>query len=205
MCNMGNNLMMAASPSHADVHERKTRGVTMKSEHSGERIEINNQTDFNDLPRGGQAYGMGFSIHWQDGPINRETGGKPNGAFVEDVLEALISRLRFFQGGPMHCPENELALQSLANAQDHLVGRRALREEQGLIGQNIPHKSPLPFPNLDYSGGSEDGAGEMNFGAAAAMAGMVGPRMDRFIEPSMRIDAEGYVYERVGKAERFEG
>lgn len=43
-------------------------------------------------PAGGRVKGTGFDFEWNSGPPD-----KPNGATLEDVLEAAIGRLEFLQ------------------------------------------------------------------------------------------------------------
>jgi hypothetical protein len=43
-------------------------------------------------PAGGRTKGTGFDFEWNSGPPD-----KPNGATLEDVLEAAIGRLQFLQ------------------------------------------------------------------------------------------------------------
>src|SRR5947209_3373331 len=83
-------------------------------------------------PDGGCTYGPGFAIAWQRGPLghgaNRE---EPNGAFVETIIEAVISRLRFYQRSKFECEDNgqaiahlEIALTRLAARYEHRIARR---------------------------------------------------------------------------------
>jgi hypothetical protein len=43
-------------------------------------------------PAGGRTKGTGFDFEWNSGPPD-----KPNGATLEDVMEAAIGRLQFLQ------------------------------------------------------------------------------------------------------------
>lgn len=43
-------------------------------------------------PSGGRVKGTGFDFEWNSGPDE-----KPNGAYLDDVLEAAVSRLQFLQ------------------------------------------------------------------------------------------------------------
>ena len=61
----------------------------------------------NGNPAGGVSSGRGFTISWQNGPLS--TGGvrrEPNGAFVEDVIQAVIRRIEFYQSSQFRCDEN---------------------------------------------------------------------------------------------------
>lgn len=65
-------------------------------------------------------------VRWQDGPL----GPRPNGAFVEDVINAALQRLQWFQqpGGGMlegefACLENAAAIEHLQAALDQLYSR----------------------------------------------------------------------------------
>jgi len=86
-------------------------------------------------PAGGCTYGVGFAISWQNGPLGR--GGlrrEPNGAFVEDVIAAVIDRLLFYQGSDFACEANEQAIAALRRAAIVLDERTTEREERGVEG-----------------------------------------------------------------------
>ena len=86
-------------------------------------------------PEGGQAFGNGFAIAWQRGPLGRyENRLAPNGAFVEEVIEACADRIAYYQQSPFACAENEAALEHLAAALDCLKSRTARREAAGTEG-----------------------------------------------------------------------
>jgi hypothetical protein len=81
-------------------------------------------SDQNGNPAGGVSSGCGFTISWQNGPLGRHAQGcgeglpcvegctrrAPNGAFVEDVLDAVIERIDFYQRSGFNCQENEDAV-----------------------------------------------------------------------------------------------
>lgn len=53
--------------------------------------------DKNGNPAGGFSCGEGYLISWQNGPLGKIGSPErkaPNGAFVEDIIEAIASRLR---------------------------------------------------------------------------------------------------------------
>lgn len=77
-----------------------------------------------------------FVIRWQDGPVDREAGEQPNGAFVEDVLEVCKRRLEFYQDSPFACHENEVAIGDLEHALETLLSRRKDRAERGVQGKH---------------------------------------------------------------------
>ena len=86
-------------------------------------------------PTGGVSSGRGFTISWQNGPLGRgEDRREPNGAFVEDVLAAVIGRIEFYQQSKFHCQENADALDHLRRAAGHLCSRTAEREKRGVEG-----------------------------------------------------------------------
>ena len=98
--------------------------MTIKSEHL---------TDAEGNPAGGVTYGIGFGIVWQNGPLNGP-GGHRNGAFVEDLLVAVIDRIGFYQETRFACEENEEALDRLYAAQSALKRRTARRIAEGTEG-----------------------------------------------------------------------
>ena len=103
--------------------------------------------DVNGNPSGGSTFGVGFAISWQHGPLGRHNGcqpgqpcldgctrRKPNGAFVEDVIEAAIDRLRYYQASRFNCKENEEALNHLEAAWNVLQQRTISREARTVEG-----------------------------------------------------------------------
>lgn len=91
--------------------------------------------DENGDPAGGTTSGRGFTVSWQNGPLGRGEGRKePNGAFVEDVLDAVIDRIEFYQQSRFACQENKDALDSLREAATFLDRRTKAREARGVEG-----------------------------------------------------------------------
>ena len=88
-------------------------------------------------PYGGHTYGTGFAIAWQKGPLYTTDGLlrlKPNGAFVEDIIDVVINRLKYYQGTKFACNYNEYAIAHLEKAQETLEARTADREERKVEG-----------------------------------------------------------------------
>lgn len=77
-----------------------------------------------------------FAVRWQDGPVNREAGEQPNGAFVEDVIDVCKRRLEFYQDSAFACPENAAAADALDEALGYLNERRKDRAERGVQGKH---------------------------------------------------------------------
>ena len=91
--------------------------------------------DENGNPAGGTSSGRGFTISWQNGPLGRGNERKePNGAFVEDVIDAVIARIEFYQASGFACQENKDALDSLREAATFLDRRTKAREDRGVEG-----------------------------------------------------------------------
>jgi len=108
------------------IHFTDPRTPGFKSEH---------WTDIQDNPAGGVSMGVGFVISWQNGPLGTDKFRKePNGAFVEDVISAVLDRISFYQASPFRCEENEEALTHLKLALEALHHRTAKREEKGVEG-----------------------------------------------------------------------
>ena len=98
-------------------------------------LETENRIDDSGNPAGGNVTGTGISINWQDGPLGRGNArAKPNGAFVEGVIEAARQRIAHYQDGRFACRENALALTKLEEALHWLNHRTANREERGVEG-----------------------------------------------------------------------
>lgn len=91
--------------------------------------------DANGEPAGGASVGNRFNIYWQNGPLVVD-GERliPNGAFVEDVLDAVIGRIEFYQSTKFACDENARALLFLRSAALSLDARTKRRESQGVEG-----------------------------------------------------------------------
>ena len=97
-----------------------------------------NYIDSRGNPEGGEVIGTGITIVWQKGPLGRGTDRKePNGAFVEDVIKAAISRLEFYQESKFACQHNEAALEHLKLALAVLNTRTQEREARGVEGENL--------------------------------------------------------------------
>lgn len=93
-------------------------------------------TDKDGCPDGGQTHGRGFAIAWQRGPLTKPDGARdePNGAFVEDVIEAAKGRLEFFQTTKFRSSFNERAIEHLDWALKHLRSRTAERQARNVEG-----------------------------------------------------------------------
>lgn len=103
-------------------------------------LEVINFVDGNGNPTGGSVSGKGLNIEWQDGPLGRPPQ-EPNGAFVEDVIEAARQRLEFYQTAAdrkFACRENALAITKLEEALHWLTSRRLERETRGVQGEHKP-------------------------------------------------------------------
>lgn len=102
-------------------------------------------------PAGGCTFGTGFTISWQNGPLGRHadeclemepphdcaegcTRRDPNGAFVEDVIDACMDRLAYYQNSRFACRENQDAMDHLLAALDALDDRTSRREKRGVEG-----------------------------------------------------------------------
>ena len=91
--------------------------------------------DENGNPAGGNTYGNGFAIAWQNGPLGRGIDRKvPNGAFVEDIIFSAINRLEFYQNSKFACEENAEALKALRFASEWLDSRTLKRDKRGVEG-----------------------------------------------------------------------
>lgn len=86
-------------------------------------------------PTGGYVKGVGLQIDWQKGPLGRGPDRVgPNGAFVETVLAACVSRLKFYQDSGFACRENALAITKVEEALLWLDKRTRDREERKVEG-----------------------------------------------------------------------
>lgn len=108
--------------------------------------------DGDGLPAGGTTTcrEKGMLISWQDGPMlwsktkDEPVVAVPNGAFVEDVIDACIDRLRFYQrvcNGKFACDENAAAIVSLGDAVGYLDDRTERRLKASTV---VPPKGDYP-------------------------------------------------------------
>ena len=91
------------------------------------------------IPLGGYAHEFvhkTLRIDWQSGPVNREAGEKPNGAFVEDVLDVSARRLEFYQESDFAHESNAKAIALIREAIGVLNERRDERKARGVLGKN---------------------------------------------------------------------
>lgn len=98
-------------------------------------VHNHHRVDDQGNPAGGCSHGVGITIHWQDGPT-KEAGGR-NGAFVEEVVEAVISRLLAFQAGRYAHVANDHAIEYLTAANHVLRERTKDRIERGVEGRHL--------------------------------------------------------------------
>jgi hypothetical protein len=98
-------------------------------------IRSEHWNDANGNPAGGTTFGNGFAIGWQNGPLGRGAERRePNGAFVEDVIEAAVDRLRYYQRSRFVCERNAHALTCLEAALSELAARTKDRETRDVEG-----------------------------------------------------------------------
>jgi hypothetical protein len=92
-------------------------------------------------PAGGVSTGKGFTISWQNGPLGQvgtPERREPNGAFVEDLIQAVIGRIRFYEASRFACQENANALEALEAAATWLDRRTKDREQRAVEGIHAP-------------------------------------------------------------------
>lgn len=77
----------------------------------------------------------GYAIKFQNGAM--ELGR--NGATTEEVLDALIEHVNYFQRGKYACRENALIITKLEEAKHWALHRKQLRESQGVKGREAAH------------------------------------------------------------------
>lgn len=94
-----------------------------------------NVDDAQGNPAGGHYHSTGIKIEWQNGPLGRRAERiAPNGAFVENVIEAAIVRIKYYQDSKFACFENEQALRHLQIAAAWLDKRTKDREARNVEG-----------------------------------------------------------------------
>jgi len=99
------------------------------------KAEFKNILDEDGSPAGGFYKSTGIDIQWQNGPLGRgEDRKEPNGAFVENVIDAAIKRIQHYQASKFACRENAVALTHLETAALWLNKRTQDREERQVEG-----------------------------------------------------------------------
>ncbi len=103
-------------------------------------------------PTGGVTQATGLMISWQNGPLGTGAERKPpNGAFVEDVIEAARDRIRHYQtanDGKFACADNGIAMHHLSEALRALENRTARRESLGIEGTHAPCSQSAPLETV---------------------------------------------------------
>lgn len=98
-------------------------------------FHASNRLDEQGRPAGGSVVGTGLTIVWQDGPLGRGADRKPpNGAFVEDVIDAARQRIEHYQAGQFACEENAEAIGYLTKALECCDRRTREREARAVEG-----------------------------------------------------------------------
>lgn len=102
---------------------------------------MQNVSDPNGNPCGGDVNGTGLHIEWQNGPLGRDAERiAPNGAFVETVLAAVLQRIEYYQtanGGKFKCRENAIAITKIEEALLWLDKRTRDREARQVEGTHV--------------------------------------------------------------------
>ena len=112
--------------------------VRIAEKYTQRRIYMNNNgftsehwDDENGNPCGGITEGVGFTISWQNGPLRTNNR---NGAFVEDVIKAVIDRMEYYEASKFSCPENVQTISALKSALLSQIARTQRRTEAGIEG-----------------------------------------------------------------------
>lgn len=121
---------LAQSPACVDARPPAEMRVV-----SGDKFEAIHHIDEKGNPAGGESFGVGLDIRWQNGPLGRGAERKaPNGAFVETVIRVAADRLQCYQDSKFACSENAEALQYLELALAALERRTRAREMREVEG-----------------------------------------------------------------------
>ena len=92
-------------------------------------IDSTHMVDKDGNPAGGLTVAPGMRLEWQNGPGEVQTG-----AVVEQVIQAAIDRLSFYQEGKFASEYNKSAINYLRGAKRVLNERTADREARGVEG-----------------------------------------------------------------------
>ena len=100
-------------------------------------VSSQHETDQEGNPAGGRTTGPGFTISWQDGPLRDPGTGEerePNGAQVEDIIDAALDRTAFLEDSAFSCEENQRTMEHLREAIHWQQERTRRRRERGVEG-----------------------------------------------------------------------
>lgn len=122
-------------------------------------VAVQNWKDQNGCPTGGYIHGVGYNIIWQNGALEEavlpeieanqdiesiedlievaeatEALKVPNGAFVEDILNACIIRLDYFQDSEFANDYNKEAIEHIEKAIAFLDARTEERKNRNVEG-----------------------------------------------------------------------
>jgi hypothetical protein len=98
-------------------------------------MEFENTNDEAGNPAGGTVKGIGIDVSWQNGPLAVDGVRKErNGAFVEDLIQAAIKRMEYYQASKFKCRENALAITKLEEALHWMNARTSRRTAEGTEG-----------------------------------------------------------------------
>jgi hypothetical protein len=98
-------------------------------------FKSNQFSDVNGNPAGGQTFGPGVCVAWQNGPLAVDGERKePNGCFVETIIAIAIDRLNFYEQSKFASDYNKSALHHLHLAMAALEQRTKDREARGVEG-----------------------------------------------------------------------
>jgi hypothetical protein len=92
-------------------------------------------------PDGGVLSGDGITVCWQRGALKNEDGttNEPNGAFLVDVLNAVLDRLEFYKRINATHLYTEKSNELVGQAVEVLRSRIARREQAGTLGSHVPN------------------------------------------------------------------
>lgn len=119
-------------------------------------IKIENRATGGDKPAGGSVRGPGIEINWQSKPVPK--GESPKGAMIEDILEAVLIRLNFYQEcgssedqpkGKFWCIENKQAIEALEECIEALHSRTARRVDADIEGTHVETQSEDETDKVD--------------------------------------------------------
>lgn len=100
-----------------------------------QKLKIDHRLDPEGNPAGGTIEGTGLLIEFQNGALGTGADRKePNGAFVEGLIQAAISRLEHYQSTKFKCRENAVSITYLETGLLWLQKRTMEREARGIEG-----------------------------------------------------------------------
>jgi len=119
-----------------DMAQVIAEAMTCGKRVSRRRVNLNNERPSTKI--GHRLERPFLTVVFQRGSVDDEG---VNGCRIEDVIDALVDKLREYQSASLSCDENEETMDFLELAKLAQLRRRKLRQDQGVFNTQRPHES----------------------------------------------------------------